>query len=367
VLNGAVPAPSEVVSLGNLGALQFGVIDRHLGIAGHLPVALAVGDLDGDQDVDALLVDHAPFGALTPITTVLLNDGLGAWTASAGPTTAAHVSGVHLADVDGDGALDALLRTVSSGANFASGGSSALHRGDGAGGFLAPQSLPFAAVIAPAEDIDRDGDLDFAGIGTAGAFTFMENRGGTLHALASRALVRPSGEARLADLDSDGWPELVLPKQQGEAVGVRSMGPGLDIAEDEHHYTFPQPKEVGQGDLDGDGDGDFVAGDLYTRLCWRTVAPTSRSPCRTSRSGGTCSRCSSSTSTVISSVTSSLCCAALGKPERSACAERSAGSPTRRSCSTSACATPRVQRTLTSMATGARTSCSRVNSGSRSA
>lgn len=256
--SGGPQVPSEVVSLRNVGALQFSVLDRHVGLSGYGIPTLALGDLDGDQDADVLFIDHRQSGP-SPPTTVLLNDGLGAWSAHPGPAASGHVSNVYLADVDGDGALDALLRMVPPGSSFAERGSSELHRGDGVGGFHSPSSLLLAAVIAPAEDIDRDGDPDFVGIGITGVFTFLENRGGVLHGVEHRALIRPSNEARFADLDADGWPELVMPKVAGEAVGVRRMGPGLDIAEDEFHYTSPQPWEVGQGDLDADGDADFLA------------------------------------------------------------------------------------------------------------
>jgi len=259
VLGGGSGVASEVRSLRSVGGLQFSVLDRHVGAAGLGQPALAVGDLDGDQAEDVFFVELLPLGAPTSTTTVLLNDGAGAWTARSGPSVTGPIGGAFLTDIDGDGALDVLLRTVTGAGTFTQHSSSTLFRGDGLGGFHQPPSVYPAFVIAPPEDIDRDGDPDLIGSVVNSGFAILENRGSGLHAVPSRALLSIGGEARLADLDGDGAPELLLPKFWEAAVGVRRIGPGLRVDEDEYHTISPRPDEVTRGDLDGDGDVDFVA------------------------------------------------------------------------------------------------------------
>ena len=96
VLGGGLGVAGEVRSLRSIGGLQFSVLDRHVGAAGLGQPTLAVGDLDGDQTVDVFFVELRPLGAPTSTTTVLLNDGAGAWTARSGPSVSGPIGGAFL-------------------------------------------------------------------------------------------------------------------------------------------------------------------------------------------------------------------------------------------------------------------------------
>ncbi|MBK9387203.1 MAG: VCBS repeat-containing protein [Planctomycetes bacterium] len=115
--------------------------------------ALALGDLDGDRDLDLLV---APYGARKRLW---MNDGAGFFleeTSSRLPFDTDATMAVALGDIDGDGHLDIAL---------ASQGQDRLYRNDGTGRFTdvtAPR-LPMESELARTLaliDLDRDADLD---------------------------------------------------------------------------------------------------------------------------------------------------------------------------------------------------------------
>jgi hypothetical protein len=112
-----------------------------------LSATVALGDVDGDGDLDALTG-----GAVE----LWLNDGLGAFTEKDQDQIRAisQVHGIALGDVDGDGDLDAI-------ATAASGGASQVWLNDGRGQFATNQSFSTSLTHDVAlGDLDGDGDLD---------------------------------------------------------------------------------------------------------------------------------------------------------------------------------------------------------------
>ena len=71
------------------GNLQFG--------AGNLPISVAVGDLDGDSDLDLAVANYDGFNV-----SVLLNNGDGTFAAAVAYGTAFGPSSVAMGDLDGD-------------------------------------------------------------------------------------------------------------------------------------------------------------------------------------------------------------------------------------------------------------------------
>lgn len=96
--------------LRNDGAGHLAIDERLGGAAGPLPpaVSVAVADLDGDGDLDALL------GMWKTEVQLLINDGRGVFEVSSVPGTAVDTVSIALGDVDGDGDLDAYLSAASS-------------------------------------------------------------------------------------------------------------------------------------------------------------------------------------------------------------------------------------------------------------
>ncbi|MDC0723597.1 FG-GAP repeat domain-containing protein [Nannocystis bainbridge] len=99
--------------------------------AGRRPLQLAVGDVDGDADLDVVVVDARRALRL------FLGTGDGALRAGAASPAAARMQWLTLADHDGDGDLDALTRAGRE--------QVLVHRNDGVGRFSSPIALPFAA------------------------------------------------------------------------------------------------------------------------------------------------------------------------------------------------------------------------------
>lgn len=206
--------------------------------ATHLPaVLLSVGDaepgdVDGDGDLDLVLVDWGPGNNMSNAggrVRLWLNDGTGHFsdvTVARLPDELIRFSwDVELVDVDNDFDLDVLVSCKRCG-----GGS--LYRNDGSGHFtLDPRGLPqytnnyeYAAM-----DLDGDGFLDLVTVNDG------EIVGGNASSRREHVL-RNDGTGRFIDMTDMWWP-------QSENIG-----------EDDNVVAFL--------DVDSDGDADFVIGSL---------------------------------------------------------------------------------------------------------
>jgi hypothetical protein len=121
--------------------------------AGGQPWQVAIGDLDGDGNLDAALA----LAASTQGGGILLGNGDGTFQAVTTYTMPGHTPSSKLGDLDGDGDLDWVLASFD-------GGLWRIYKNDGSGTFTFDQDIdadsnPSCSVLL---DIDNDGDLDMA-------------------------------------------------------------------------------------------------------------------------------------------------------------------------------------------------------------
>ncbi len=230
------------------------------------PTALALGDVNGDGDLDLVVSAQTDAAGLANGTVrVLLGDGSGTFQTSLADvptnTTAARLV---LADVNEDGRLDLLLANTGSPATLS------LRLGDGLGGFAVPATgAEIAVSVAPSRlavgDLNEDGHLDVLSLGAVGSTQTTVGvslgDGTGQFAPAPDVLLPPTpADLALADLNADGHLDLVV--QTGTGVALRlGDGAGQFVANAPGSLlggTGGSTGALALGDVDNDGDLDAV-------------------------------------------------------------------------------------------------------------
>jgi len=224
-------------------------------IAGR-PDGIAVADLDRDGDQDILIAQAAGDEVV-----VLRNQGGGTFAPPSPQAGTTDAYFVHLAvgDVDGDGAPDvAISRSLS-------GLPASLYHNRGDGTFEPRQALPagiFEYAGLDFGDLDGDQDQDLVLVSELGPHVLMlrNNGAGAFSAVGtfpSGVETQFGGKVTVADLDADGFADVIVPAGNTNRVGVlRSNGSGLEAAT--FHEVGGQPTHVAASDLDDDGDLDLA-------------------------------------------------------------------------------------------------------------
>jgi hypothetical protein len=216
-------------------------------------------DLDGDEDLDILLVQTAGGDEIA----VLENDGEGSF---AGAVTYGGLSDAYfiipsLGDVDGDQDPDVVVGRALSGDVVS------LYRNQGDGTFAAHEDVTpvaFGFVGTGLGDVDGDGDLDLALRSDVGPQVQLAKNDGAGHFTPGSLFPAGVGtqlgaDLTLADLDGDGLSDAILPAANTYEFSVlRSKGAaGFEPAT--HHELGNISRGASAADLDGDRALDIVA------------------------------------------------------------------------------------------------------------
>ncbi|OGX86530.1 hypothetical protein BEN47_12800 [Hymenobacter lapidarius] len=183
-------------------------------------VDIATGDLDGDGDLD-LLTANGFGGGIAGTVSIRLNNGFGTFSGAVDLPVGQDPQKVALGDVDGDGDLDLLVansfsRTVS------------IRLNDGSGTFTGNQDVSTnGATGLVVGDVDGDGDLDLLA-GEGSPLSIRLNDGsGTFGGSQSVNIGRGIGNGNLVqgDLDGDGDLDfIIIDSFSNSTIGVYLNG-----------------------------------------------------------------------------------------------------------------------------------------------
>jgi hypothetical protein len=229
-----------------------------------LTFGIAVGDFNGDGNPDvAILVP--PNGTTPAEVRILMGNGDGTLQAPIVTTLSAQETIVACADVNGDKKTDLLANITS--ADVPAGIEILLGNGDGT--FQSPKTVvagPQQTLLAVADfNHDDQGDLV---VSLGGAVQIMLNNGdGTFTAGSSSGLADGYvvTEARAADLNGDGTPDLIVGSTKYQRCGIFSCNNtrvSVFLSGSKGTFGAEQIAEgeplVGVGDFDGDGKMDLA-------------------------------------------------------------------------------------------------------------
>lgn len=196
---------------------------------------VAAGDFDGDDDLDLVVPNTGQYWEGTTFQ-LWTNQGDGVFVPGGQFPCGAGPTGITVADFNQDGALDV---AVAHDAYIVYGASIAIVRGDGAGGFMAPQvlSLDQGTYKIDSGDLDGDGDVDLAVAHETNQVTILYNTNGqfllldVLEGLPSSFGQQPT--VAIADADADGDQDILYSHSgsgaffAGEIAYYENPGDGL--------------------------------------------------------------------------------------------------------------------------------------------
>lgn len=223
---------------------------------GSLPISVLLGDVDGDGDLDLLTANVNDISRSSTVS-VRLNNGRGTFTGTQDVPVGISPASCALGDIDGDGDLDLL---VPNGGNNPGSSTVSVRLNSGNGNFSGNQEVSvgsFPSSIAVG-DIDGDGDLDLVVTSDVVNVRLNDGQGSFTNSPDVSVGAHP-GSVVLGDVDGNGALDLVTANLYGASVSVRlNTGTGT-FTGSQDVSVGSRPTSVALGDVDSDGDLDFVA------------------------------------------------------------------------------------------------------------
>ena len=231
--------------------------------------SVALGDLDGDGDLDAMVANYEERN------TVWTNNGNGTFSNSGQALGDSNSFSVALGDLDDDGDLDAM---VANGGGQPNGSlqPNTVWFNDGTGTFInSGQALGNSTSWAVAlGDLDGDGDLDaMVGNRSAPNHIWMNDGTGTFTNSGQALGNSTSWTVALGDLDGDGDLDAFVANGGPNTVwfndgtGPVPYGTGT-FTDSGQALGNSESLSVALGDLDGDGDLDAMVANLGVNTVW---------------------------------------------------------------------------------------------------
>lgn len=223
-----------------------------------LPCGLALADVDNDGDLDLLTSSLWHDGGLGSKVSVQLNDGAGQFSSlpgGGGATVGIYAHGLTVGDADGDGYLDL----------FSSSAGTVCVRFNTGGGWFEQRGRDYtnSATITHVAigDVDNDGDLDMVtNSNTVQLFVDFNNGRGEFSIGSNDPLVTDKpGKPELADLDGDGDLDIAVPVANGTICLRFNDGTGHFVTSAASPDLPVSASWLTVGDVDADGDLDLIA------------------------------------------------------------------------------------------------------------